>query len=151
MSNDLNSVTLIGRLTRDPELRQVGEGNSVCNFGIANNRTFMQNGNKREQVSFFNCVAWGKLGEIINQYCQKGKQIAIQGRIAQSTYDNKEGVKVSKVEIVVDNMQLLGSNEQSGQQQAQPGQFRQQQQAPVQPVAPQPNYGQQVATDDIPF
>lgn len=109
MANDINQVVMVGRLTRDPELRQVGSGTSLCSFGIANNRVYVTNGEKREEVSFFNCTAWGRLGEIINQYCQKGKQIAITGRLRQNSYENQEGKKVSTVEVVVENMQLLGS------------------------------------------
>ena len=114
MANDLNQVVLIGRLTRDPELRQIPSGQSVCSFSIANNRTFVSNGEKKEEVSFFNCTAWGRLAEIINQYCQRGKQIAVQGRLKQSSYDNKEGQRVSKVEVVVENMQLLGRSNEAG-------------------------------------
>ncbi|MCB1174201.1 MAG: single-stranded DNA-binding protein [Leptospiraceae bacterium] len=116
MANDLNQVMLIGRLTQDPQLRQISSGNSVCNFSIANNRSFTTNGTKRDEVSYFNCVAWGRLGEIINQYCQKGKQIAVTGRLRQDSYTDKDGRKVYKIEVVVENMQLLGRSGEEGRE-----------------------------------
>ena len=109
MAGDLNRVFLLGRLTRDPESRQVGSGVSLCRFSIANNRIFSQDGQKREEVSFFNCTAWGRLAEIIQQYCHKGKQVALEGRLRQSSWQDNEGKKRSNVEVVVEQLQLLGS------------------------------------------
>ena len=113
MASDLNRVFLIGRLVRDPEMKQTQNGKSFCKFSIANNRTYVVDGNKREETSFLNCVAFGRLSEIIQQYCQKGKQIAVEGRLTQRSWDSPEGKK-SIVEITVENMQLLGSS-QGGQ------------------------------------
>lgn len=108
-TNDLNRVFLIGRLTRDPELRQTN-GGAVCKFSIANNRTYTTKaGERREEVSFLNCVAWSRLAEIINQYCRRGKQVAVEGRITQRSWENQEGKKQSSVEIVVDQLQMLGA------------------------------------------
>lgn len=109
MANDLNRVLLIGRLTRDPELRQTGAGTSYCRFGIANNRNYTTNGERREEVSFFNCVAWGRQAEIINQYCRKGKQVAVDGRLQQRSWEDKEGKKQSSVDVVVEQLQMLGA------------------------------------------
>jgi len=114
MANDLNKVILIGRLTRDPELKYTQANTAVAHLSIANNRTFVQNGEKKEQVSFFDCVAWGKTGEVIAQYCKKGKQIAIDGRLQQRSWEDKEGKKRSSVEITIENFQFLGSSGQSG-------------------------------------
>ncbi|MBI39210.1 MAG: single-stranded DNA-binding protein [Leptospiraceae bacterium] len=108
MASDLNRVVLIGRLVRDPEIKQTQNGKSFCKFSIANNRTYVVDGNKREDTSFINCVAFGRLSEIIQQYCQKGKQIAVEGRLTQRSWDSPEG-KRSIVEVTVENMQLLGS------------------------------------------
>ncbi len=110
MASDLNRVVLIGRLTRDPELKQTGSGSAFCRFGIANNRNYTTGGERREEVSFFNCIAWGRGAEIINQYCRKGKQIAIEGRLQQRSWEDKEGKKQSSVDVVVENFQLLGSS-----------------------------------------
>ena len=111
MAGDLNRAMLVGRFTRDPELRQLNSGSTLCRFSIANNRIFSQNGEKREEVSFFNCTAWGRQAEIIQQYCHKGKQVAIEGRLRQNSWQDNEGKKHSNVEIVVEQLQLLGSSQ----------------------------------------
>ncbi|MEQ8351354.1 MAG: single-stranded DNA-binding protein [Leptospiraceae bacterium] len=113
MASDLNRVVLIGRLVRDPEIKQTQNGKSFCKFSIANNRTYVVDGNKREETSFINCVSFGRLSEIIQQYCQKGKQIAVEGRLTQRSWDSPEG-KRSIVEVTVENMQLLGSAQGGG-------------------------------------
>ena len=115
MATDLNSVFVLGRLTRDPELNQTSGGTAYCRFSIANNRNYVQNMEKKEEVSYFNCVAWAKQAEILNQYCHKGKQIAIQGRLKQNSWDNKEGKRQYSVDIVVENFQLLGNVGGQGQ------------------------------------
>ena len=111
---DLNRVLLVGRLTRDPELRQTNTGTSYCRFSIANNRSYTANGERREEVSFFNCVAWARQAEIINQYCRRGKQVAIDGRLQQRSWENQEGKKQSVVDVVVDNLQMLGPAGEGG-------------------------------------
>lgn len=109
MASDINNVTLIGRLTRDPELSVLKQGTSIAKFSLANNRSFSTGGEKKDQTSFFNCVAWGKLGELITEYCHKGQQIAIEGRLQQRSWEDTTGAKRSTVEIVVENCQFLGS------------------------------------------
>ena len=107
MASDINNVTLIGRLTRDPELSVLKQGTSIAKFSLANNRSFSTGGEKKDQTSFFNCVAWGKLGEIIAEYAKKGHRIAICGRLQQRTWEDDSGAKKSVVEIVVENCQFL--------------------------------------------
>lgn len=107
MASDLNKAILVGRLTKDPELRYTQSGTPVCSFSIANNRTYVAAGEKKEQVSYFNCVAWAKTGEVIAEYCKKGKRIGIEGRLQQRSWDDQEGKKRQTVEIVVDNFQFL--------------------------------------------
>ena len=109
MATDLNRVLLIGRLTKEPELKQTGSGTSYCKFSIANNRNYTANGERKEEVSFFNCVAWARQAEIINQYCRKGKQVAIDGRLQQRSWMNQEGKKQYATDIVVDSLQMLGT------------------------------------------
>lgn len=109
MANDLNKVIQIGRLTKDPELRYTQGGSSVANFSIAVNRSYKVNDEKREETSFFNCIAWGKLGEIIAEHCKKGQRIGIDGRLQQRSWDDNEGKKRYSIEIVVDNFQFLSS------------------------------------------
>ena len=107
MASDLNKIILIGRLVKDPELRYTQNGTSVSSFSIANNRSYVSNGEKKEFASFFNCVAWGKLGELIVQYCKKGHRIGVEGRLQQRSWEDQEGKKRSTVEIVVENCQFL--------------------------------------------
>ena len=111
--SDLNRVFIIGRLTRDPEMRHTQTGTACANFSVANNKTWTQNGEKKEQVSFFNCIAWGKLGELICQYQKKGSQVAVEGRLQQRSWDDQNGNKRSSVEIVAENVQFLGGKEET--------------------------------------
>jgi single-strand DNA-binding protein len=103
MANDINVVTIIGNLTRDVDLRATQNGKHVANFSIANNRTF----SGEKQTSYFNCIAWGKTGELLNQYCQKGSKVAITGRLQQRTWEDKDGKKNYAVEIVAESIQFL--------------------------------------------
>ena len=113
MANDLNKVLLIGRLTRDPEFKSI-KGTSVANFSIANNRSYLSNNEKKEETHYFDCEVWGKLAEILRDYAKKGKQIALEGRLNQSTWDTPDGKKASKIRIRVETFQLLGGNMGSG-------------------------------------
>ena len=115
MANDLNTVILIGRMTRDPEFKTVGQ-TSLVNFSLANNRSYMDNGTRKDIVNYFDCTIWGKLADILKQYGGKGKQIMVEGRLEQSTWDGPDGKKLSKIRIRVENFQLLGgkSNSDSG-------------------------------------
>jgi single-strand DNA-binding protein len=109
MASDLNKLIIIGRLTKDPELRYTQSGTAVCSFAVANNRSYVSGGEKKEQVSYFNCVAWAKAGEIIAEYCKKGQRIGIEGRLQQRSWDDQEGKRRHTVEIVVDNFQFLSA------------------------------------------
>ncbi len=109
MASDLNRVILIGRLTRDPELKYLQSGTAVARFSIANNRKYSTAGEKKEQVSFFDCIAWSKLAEMLTEYCKKGQRIGIEGRLQQRSWDDQEGKKRSSVEIVVENVQFLST------------------------------------------
>ncbi len=107
MAKGFNKVTLLGNLTRDPELRTTPNGRSVCSFSLAVNRTWNnQQGEKQEDVSFFDCTAWGKAGEIINQYTQKGQALLISGRLNQRTWE-QDGQKRSKVDVVVEDFNFI--------------------------------------------
>jgi len=108
---NFNRVILAGNLTRDPELSYTTSGTAVCKFGLAVNRkwTNRQTNEKNEETMFIDCVAWTKSGEVINQYCRKGKPLLIEGRLGYSTWTTQEGQKRSKHEVVVDNFQFLDS------------------------------------------
>ena len=111
MASDLNKAILVGRFTKDPELRYTQSGTAVCSFSIANNRTYVTGGEKKEQVSYFNCVAWAKAGEIIAEFCKKGQRIGIEGRLQQRSWDDQEGKRRHTIEIVVDNFQFLSGRQ----------------------------------------
>jgi len=99
-----NSVTLIGNLTRDPELRFTTGGRGVASFGLAVNRRYQQNGEWQEQTSFFNVVAWGQLGENAAASLHKGARIMVSGRLEQRSYETQDGDKRSVVEVVADEI-----------------------------------------------
>lgn len=107
MANDINRLFIIGRFTKEPDLRYTQGGTSVASFSVANNRSYTAQNEKKEQVSYFNCVAWGKTGEVIAQHCKKGHRIGIEGRLQQRSWTDEKGQKRNTVEIVVDNFQFL--------------------------------------------
>lgn len=102
----INSVTLVGRLTKDPELRTTPSGVEVGNFTLAVNRTFTNQNGERD-ADFINCIVFRKQAVNVNQYLSKGKLAGIVGRLQTRSYDNKEGQKVFVTEIVCDNVQFL--------------------------------------------
>lgn len=107
MAKGFNKVILMGNLTRDPEVRTIPSGQTVTNFGLAVNRTWRgTDGSQQESVSFIDCVAWGKPGEIIAQYLQKGRPVLIGGRLEQRSWD-QDGQKRSKVEVVVEDFNFI--------------------------------------------
>jgi len=107
---DLNKAMIIGRLTRDPETRTTPQGANVCSFSIATNFSYVsKDGSKQDQVEYHNVVAWRKLGEIAQSYLKKGSQVYIEGRIQTRNWDDKEGQKKNRTEIIADQMIMLGS------------------------------------------
>ena len=104
----MNKAILIGRLTRDPELRSTPAGRNVCQFSIAVNRTFT-NANGEREADFINCVVWDKQAENLVKYQKKGNQIAVEGRIQTRNYDDKDGKKVYVTEVIATNVQFLDS------------------------------------------
>lgn len=106
---DLNRAQLIGNITQMPELRQTNTGQNVVSFSVATNRTYVDgSGQKVSQAEFHNVVAWGKLAEIIAQYCTKGQKVYVEGRMQTRSWDDPEGKKHYKMEIVADNLIMLG-------------------------------------------
>jgi single-strand DNA-binding protein len=109
MARGFSKVIIVGNITRDPELRTTPSGTQVCGFSVAVNRNYKDNsGEQRENVSFFDCSAWGKSGEIIAQYAKKGSGILVSGRLEQRSWEDKEGQKRSRVEIVVEDFNFVG-------------------------------------------
>lgn len=110
-----NRVVLLGNLTRDPQLRYLPNQTPVVEFGLAINRRFTVNGEQREETTFVDCSAFGKQAEVINQYCQKGKGLFVEGRLKYDQWEDKQGGgKRSRLTVVVENFQFLGGPGQGG-------------------------------------
>jgi len=99
-----STVTIVGNLTRDPELRFTAGGKGVASFGVAVGRRFQQNGEWQEKTSFFNVTAWDTLGENVAASLTKGTRVLVTGRLEQREYETKEGEKRNVVEIVADEI-----------------------------------------------
>ena len=106
-----SKAIITGNLTRDPELRTTPNGASVCSFSVAVNRVYRDsNGEQKEDVSFIDCSAWGKLAEMISQYAKKGSGVLVSGRLDQRSWEDKtSGQKRSRVEIVVEDFNFTGA------------------------------------------
>ncbi|HMA99901.1 MAG TPA: single-stranded DNA-binding protein [Spirochaetota bacterium] len=105
MALDINVVTVVGRLTRDPELSYTPQNQTpVCRFSVANNR-----GGQNNEVNFFDITAWNKTATTCSQYLKKGRQVVVQGRLQQDRFEDKNGQKRSKVKIIANFVQFTGS------------------------------------------
>ena len=106
-----NKVILLGNLTRDPEVRYTPKGSAVCDLRVAVNRQYtLENGEKREEVTYVDVVLWARLAEIAGEYLKKGRPVFIEGRLQLDTWDDKQsGQKRSKLRVIGETMQLLGS------------------------------------------
>lgn len=114
MARSLNQVTLMGNLTRDPELRQTPNGQSVCSFSLALNRSYRDaNGEWQEATDYINIVAWGPLGERVSQYLNKGRRCLVQGRLQSSSWE-QDGKKRSKIEVLANDVTFLDGRGESG-------------------------------------
>lgn len=119
MARSLNRVQLIGNLTRDPELRYTPNGNAVCTFGLATNRTWTtDSGEKREEVDFHRIVAWNKLAELCSQFLTKGRKVYVEGRLSTRNWTGQDGSQKSTTEVVIDDMILLDNKQGGAGQQA---------------------------------
>lgn len=118
---DLNKAMIIGRLTRDPEVRTTPGGANVVSVGIATNFTWTdQSGQKKEQVEFHNVVAWRGLADTMAKYLKKGSRIYIEGRLQTRNWDGNDGQKKTRTEIVADKMIMLDSKGMAGSTPAEP-------------------------------
>ncbi len=104
MAGSYNRVILVGNLTRDPEIKYTQSGKGVTKFSLAVN-----NPRNKEETTFVDIVAWDKLGETCNKYLKKGSNTLVEGRLVIRSYDDKDGNKRKATEVVIDNMQMLGS------------------------------------------
>lgn len=147
---DLNRVSLIGNVVRDPEVRTTPSGQSVANITVATNLIWKDKDGKRQQkAEFHSIVAWRKLGEIVGSYVKKGGRVYVEGRLETRSWDDPNGVKRYKTEIIADNLILL---DRPGAQQAD---MREPTGASEQPAAPTaPSSGpaeEEINIEDIPF
>ncbi len=108
----VNKIMLLGNLTRTPQLRTLNSGTVLCDFGLATNRVFKTpTGEDRQETVFVDCTAFGRTAEIIADYCPKGRQVFIEGRLHFESWDDAHGNRRTKLSVIVENLQLLGSRE----------------------------------------
>jgi single-strand DNA-binding protein len=116
MSRGLNKVMIIGNLGRDPEMRYTPSGRPVTTFSVATSRTWnTSEGEKHVETEWFNVVAWSNLAEICKQYLAKGQQVYIEGRLQTRHWDDQEGNKHTSVEVVANEMIILGERREAGE------------------------------------
>ena len=150
---NLNKVMLIGNLTRDPEVRYTPKGTAVAEIGMAINRYFTgENNEKREETTFVDVTFWGRQAEIAGEYLKKGRPVFVEGRLQLDTWDDKQsGQKRSKLRVVCEQMQLLGSKDGGGGG----GAPRAEGSAPARSAPAKrptdPDLDAQAESDDIPF
>ena len=152
MARSLNSVQLIGNLTRDPQLRYTGSGKPVCAIGLATSRQWKtESGEKQEDTEFHKIVLWGKLAEIASQYLQKGMKAYFHGRIQTRSYTAQDGTQKYATEIIAGDMIMLSGNPASQQIQepSTPPPTHQTQAEPEE--APEQTTFEAVNPDEIPF
>lgn len=150
----INNVTLVGRLTKDVELKYTPSNVANVSFTLAVNRTF-KNANGEREADFINCVIWRQAAENFANWAKKGALIGITGRIQTRNYENQQGQRVYVTEVIADNFQMLESrSQQQGQQQSQPQQSKQQSSTPNFGRDSDPFSGDSpmdLNSDDLPF
>lgn len=151
--SDINRVVLVGRLTRDPELKSTSTGSFYCRFTLASNNSIYNRETKesREEVGFFDCVAWGGLAEVISKYVTKGRRVAVDGSLRFSSWEDSEGKKQSKVNVKVDNFQFLESKPQGAGTSYDAGQNVPMSDFPSEMAPPQGSGSDAFGADDVPF
>lgn len=111
---DLNSVMVEGRLTRDPEIKYTGKGTAVCNLSIANNRRWKEGQEEKEETSFFDIVAWGRQAETCGEYLEKGRGVRVFGRMQQQRWES-DGQKRNKIVINADHVEFMPKRERTSE------------------------------------
>ena len=148
-----NKVILLGNLTRDPEVRYTPKGSAVCDLGIAVNRVYTTDNNeKREEVTFIEVTLWGRTAEIAGEYLKKGRPVLIEGRLQMDTWEDKQsGQKRSKLKVVGEGLQLIGSRPAGVGAPAEAGDDRQSRAAKPSPPPPKSTESAAPDEDEIPF
>jgi single-strand DNA-binding protein len=146
-----NKVLLLGNLTRDPEVRYTPKGSAVCDLGIAVNRSYTTDaGEKREEATFVDVTLWGRTAEVAGEYLKKGRPVFIEGRLQLDSWDDKQtGQKRSKLKVIGETMQLLGSGRGGGGAPAEASDEDRPSSRPAPP--PKPSTQPQPDEDEIPF
>ncbi len=146
----INRVVMVGRMTRDPELRRTGSGAAVTSFTLALNRNY--NSADGQQADYISCVVWNKVAEKVAQYCSKGSLVGVEGRLRSRTYDNAQGQRVYVTEVVCDSVQFLETRAQRERNQSSMNQGMMNQK-PMdqysQPAQPQTNNFQDMQTVEL--
>ena len=146
----INRVVMVGRMTRDPELRRTGSGAAVTSFTLALNRNY--NSADGQQADYISCVVWNKVAENVAQYCSKGSLVGVEGRLRSRTYDNAQGQRVYVTEVVCDSVQFLETRAQRERNQSSMNQGMMNQN-PMdqysQPAQPQTNNFQDLPTVEL--
>ena len=146
----INRVVMVGRMTRDPELRRTGSGAAVTSFTLALNRNY--NSADGQQADYISCVVWNKVAENVAQYCSKGSLVGVEGRLRSRTYDNAQGHRVYVTEVVCDSVQFLETRAQRERNQSSMNQGMMNQN-PMdqysQPAQPQTNNFQDMQTVEL--
>lgn len=117
----LNHITIMGRFTRDPELRRTGSGTAVASFTLAVDRDFSGKDNKEKETDFIDCVAWRNTGEFVSEYFTKGRMAVVSGRLQIRAYTDKEGNKRRVAEVIAENVYFADSKKEESNGNAQSG------------------------------
>ena len=148
---DLNRAMILGRLTRDPEVRSTPSGQSVANIGVATSRVWKDaSGTRQERPEYHNIVLWGKLAEIAGQYLGKGRRVYIEGRLETRDWTGQDGVKRYRTEIIAENLIMLDAP-RSGAGQNQGESFSGGREDERIPSPPTPVSDDEIKVEDIPF
>lgn len=108
---NLNKVLLIGNVSRAPETRYTSGGSQLANFSVALNHVYTSNNERKEETTFVEVVAWGKLASFVSEYFDKGKSIFVEGRLQMSEWQDREGKKQRKMQVIAENVQFVGKKE----------------------------------------
>ena len=144
----LNRALLVGRLTRDPELRRTGSGKAVTSFNIAVERNFKSDD---QEADFINCVCWGKIAENTERYCSKGSMVSVDGRIQTRNYDNNQGQKVYVTEVIADSVQFINTKRDNNTATASQAQTQTNSYVPNEPIQQFDDNELVMEEDDIQF
>lgn len=112
--SSFNKITIVGHLGRDPVLRYTPQGNAVCDFSVATSERRSGGGEAQDITTWFKITLWGKQAEVANQYLAKGKQVYIEGRLRQTEYTDREGMKRTSLEVNATDIQFLGARGEEG-------------------------------------